>query len=82
MAACVNIVPGATSIYTWKGDVEETSELLLIIKSSRALFATLRTELTHIHPYQVPEIVALPIVDGAELYLHWLESGLRRDPTA
>ena len=82
LAACVNIVPGATSIYTWKGAIEEASELMLIIKSSRPLFDALRTELTKIHPYEVPEILAVPIVDGAEPYLNWVEKGLRRDLTA
>ena len=82
LAACVNIVPGATSIYTWKGAIEEAPELLLVIKSSRSLFDVLRTELTKIHPYEVPEILAVPIVDGAEPYLNWVEKGLRRDLTA
>lgn len=82
LAACVNIVPGATSIYKWKGAIEEAAELLLIIKTSRPLFETLRTELTKIHPYEVPEIVAVPIVDGAEPYLNWIEKGLRGDLTA
>ncbi|MCC6589681.1 MAG: divalent-cation tolerance protein CutA [Bryobacterales bacterium] len=82
LAACVNIIPGATSVYRWKGAVEEASEFLLVIKSSRPLFEALRAELTKIHPYEVPEIVALPIVDGAEPYLAWLEKGLRRDLSA
>jgi periplasmic divalent cation tolerance protein len=72
-AACVNIVPGVQSIYHWQGAVEESSEWLLVVKSSRANFERLKSELRKIHSYQVPEIVAVAIVDGAEDYLEWLE---------
>ncbi|MBZ5606430.1 MAG: divalent-cation tolerance protein CutA [Acidobacteriia bacterium] len=73
LAACVNIVPGARSIYRWKGAVEEASEFVLLIKSRRDLFPALRSELAKMHSYEVPEIIALPIVDGSEAYLGWLD---------
>ncbi len=74
LAACVNIVPGLTSVYRWKGAIEESREWLLIIKTRRELFGVLRSELEREHSYEVPEILALPIVDGAEAYLRWLEA--------
>ena len=72
-AACVNIVPGLTSIYRWQGAIERSPEWLLVIKTRRSLFDRLRAEIEKLHPYEVPEIVALPIVDGAEAYLAWLD---------
>jgi len=76
LAACVNIVAGAKSIYRWQGAVEEANEVLLIIKSRRSLFRRLREELSGMHSYQTPEIVATAIVDGAPSYLEWLEREL------
>src|SRR4051812_49255634 len=76
LAACVNVVPGARSFYRWKGAIEESSEFLLIVKSSRPLFPALRDALGKLHSYEVPEIVALPILDGAPNYLRWLEENL------
>src|SRR3954452_25565931 len=63
VAACVNIVPLVRSFYRWKGAVEDAAECLLVIKSSRPLFDALRAVLEKVHPYDVPEVVALPIVD-------------------
>lgn len=76
LAACVNVLPGVRSIYHWKGAVEDSAEVLLVIKSSRALFQELRAELEKIHSYEVPELIALPVVDGAEPYLAWMEREL------
>lgn len=73
LAACVNIVPGARSIYRWKDAIEEAAEFVLLIKSRRDLFPELRAELTRMHSYEVPEVIALPIVDGSESYLSWLD---------
>jgi periplasmic divalent cation tolerance protein len=72
LAACVSIVPGARSVYRWKGEIENTPEWLLVIKSRRDLFASIRTELAKIHSYEVPELLALPVVEGAENYLAWM----------
>jgi periplasmic divalent cation tolerance protein len=77
LAACVNVLPGARSFYRWKDALEDASEWLLLIKSKRELFDALRAELERIHSYEVPEIVALPIVVGSVNYLDWLETELR-----
>ena len=76
LAACVNIVPGARSIYRWKGQIEDASEWLLVIKSRRDLFDGLRAAIGKIHSYEAPELVALPIVDGSESYLSWMDREL------
>ncbi len=76
LAACVNILPGARSIYRWKDKTEQADEFLLVIKSRRDLFTALRAEIEKIHTYEVPEVVALPVVDGAEAYLGWLDREL------
>jgi periplasmic divalent cation tolerance protein len=72
LAACVNIVPGVTSVYRWKGAVEEAQEWLLAIKSTRSLFDRLSETLAAQHSYEVPEAIALPIVAGSQSYLAWL----------
>lgn len=77
LAACVNIVPGIESVYHWQGKVERSREWLLVIKSSRALFDELAKQLSGMHSYTVPEVVAFPIVEGTEAYLGWLERELR-----
>lgn len=82
LAACVSIVPQATSVYRWKGEIQEAAELLLVIKSSRPLLAALERELARVHPYDIPEIIALPIIDGSHSYLAWLDSELRLAPGA
>ncbi len=71
-AACVNIVPGVRSIYRWKGVVQDAGEWLLIIKTTRARFADLRAELVRLHSYEVPECIALPVLDGLTSYLDWI----------
>jgi periplasmic divalent cation tolerance protein len=76
LAACVNIVPGITSVYRWKGKIERSGEFLLVIKSSAALLENLKQELKTIHPYDVPELVAVTIVDGEESYLDWMSEQL------
>ncbi len=76
LAACVNIVPGARSIYRWKGEIEDARELLLVIKSRRDLLDAIKRELAGIHSYEVPEVLALPVVDGSPAYLNWLDREL------
>ena len=80
LAACVNVVPGVRSFYHWKGAMESGEEFLLIIKTSRDLFGPLREEMEKLHPYELPELLALPVVAGAENYLSWLQSNLRGAP--
>jgi periplasmic divalent cation tolerance protein len=72
LAACANIVPGLISIYRWQGQVRRDSELLLMIKTREVVYLLLETRIRELHPYQVPEIVALPIQAGAADYLGWL----------
>ena len=76
LAACVNIVPAVRSFYRWKDVIEDSGEILLVIKSSRALFNDLRVELEKLHSYEVPEVVALQIVEGSEAYLNWMDHEL------
>lgn len=74
LAACVNVLAGVRSFYRWKDAIENSTEWLLIIKTSRTRFDSLRAELERLHAYEVPEVVALPIVDGAPNYLNWLDA--------
>ena len=76
LAACVSVVPGLRSHYRWQDRIETTDEVLLVIKTSRELFVPLQAELAKIHPYEVPELLALPVVEGSINYLHWLDSNL------
>ncbi len=72
LAACVNILPGVTSIYSWKGTVEEDSEVLLVIKTRKQLLPLLAEEIKAKHPYELPEVLALPAIGGSEGYLRWV----------
>jgi len=76
LAACVNILPRVRSLYRWKGAIEDDQETLLLIKSNRALFLELRAEIDKLHSYEVPEVIAIPIVDGSERYLEWIDREL------
>ena len=72
LAACVNRIVPVQSIYRWQGKLEQSEEQLLIIKTQRRLFAALEKRVRELHSYSVPEIVALPIIDGSQDYLQWL----------
>ena len=72
-AACVNIIPGVESHYWWQGKIEKTDELMLVVKSRAALLDDLIKLVKENHPYNVPEIIALPIIGGNEDYLKWIE---------
>lgn len=76
LAACVNIIPGLTSIYGWQGEVETDSEVLLLIKTRADRLDALETFLRRHHPYELPEIVAVPIEKGSAAYLKWLDTWL------
>ena len=73
LAACVNIVKGIRSIYRWQGKIEDEGEVLMIVKTRRDLFGELKKRVKELHSYSVPEIIALPIVEGSEEYLKWLQ---------
>jgi periplasmic divalent cation tolerance protein len=72
LGACANIVAAVRSIYAWQGEVKDDSESLMVIKTRRALFAQLAEWLKQHHPYEEPEIIALPIVEGSASYLAWV----------
>jgi len=76
LAACVNVIPGVRSFFRWKGKIEDATECMLVIKSSRELFARLRIHLEKLHSYEVPEAIALPILDGATTYMDWMDKEL------
>ena len=72
LAACVNLVPGLSSTYRWKGKVEKAEECLLIIKTGVSRFDVLKRRIQALHPYEMPEIIALPIIHGSAEYLKWI----------
>jgi periplasmic divalent cation tolerance protein len=72
VAACANVVPGITSIYRWEGNVERAGEVLLILKTSDARLPDLLASAAELHPYDVPEILALEVLEGHEPYLAWV----------
>ncbi len=78
LAACVNRVPGVRSRYEWKGRIETAREELLIIKTARERMGSLVKAVRKAHPYDVCEILALPVVGGNPAYLKWLKSSLRK----
>jgi len=72
LAACVNLVSGLTSIYRWQGQIQRDAEWLLIIKTRRTVYSLLEARLCELHPYEIPEIIALPIQAGLADYLDWI----------
>jgi periplasmic divalent cation tolerance protein len=79
LAACVNIISSIDSLYTWEGKICNDEEVLLVVKSRAELFENqLVPAVQAIHPYQVPEIIALPIKMGAKSYLDWIEAVTKR----
>lgn len=76
LAACVNRIKGVQSIYRWQGQVERSEEELLVIKSRRDLFERLEKRVRELHSYSVPEVIALPILNGSDSYLRWLDAEL------
>jgi periplasmic divalent cation tolerance protein len=72
LAACGNVVPGLRSIYRWEGEVHDEAEALLLLKTTRSRLERLRERILALHPYQVPEVLALPVEAGAEAYLAWI----------
>ena len=76
LAACVNVIMQIQSFYWWQGKIEDSQEWLLVIKTARDLFDKVRAVLETAHSYELPEVLALPIVDGAPNYLAWLDREL------
>jgi periplasmic divalent cation tolerance protein len=80
LAACVNVVPGVVSVYRWKGTVEQEPEVLLVIKTLADRVDALKARLLELHPYELAEVVVIPIVGGHAPYLAWLEEQVRPLP--
>ena len=73
LAACVNVLPGVRSYYTWKGEPQEDEEVLMLVKTRLAVFESrLAPAVKAIHPYELPEIIALPVQAGLQGYLEWV----------
>jgi periplasmic divalent cation tolerance protein len=76
LIACANVIPTVHSIYRWQGKVADEKECLMILKSAREHFPALRAEVERMHSYSVPEVIALPIIDGAPNYLNWIADAI------
>jgi periplasmic divalent cation tolerance protein len=74
LAACVNLLSGVRSIYHWKGEVEEDSEVLLVIKTGAERCGALAARIVELHPYDVPEVLELPVDGGSPAYLEWVRA--------
>lgn len=86
LAACINVIPGIRSVYRWKNTdgkdaILDEEEVLLVIKTSRALMEELKDEIERLHSYEVPEVIALQVVDGSERYLAWMNRELAHKPS-
>ena len=77
LAACVNLIPAVESIFRWEGKVQAEKEVLAVIKTTSGRFAELERELLLLHPYDVPEVLALPVGAGSEAYLKWVRDETR-----
>jgi uncharacterized protein involved in tolerance to divalent cations len=77
LAACVNLIPGVESIFRWEGKVSTEEEVLAVFKTTTECFEQLERELLVRHPYEVPEVLALPVGAGSEAYLKWVRSETR-----
>ena len=75
LAACVNVLAGCTSIYRWKGEIENAQEVPVLIKTRSALYEELEAAIRELHPYELPEIIAIPVVRGLAEYLAWVGEG-------
>jgi periplasmic divalent cation tolerance protein len=76
LAACVNIIPGIASVYRWKGGMEKDEELLLLIKTSQSTYESLEQRIRALHPYELPEIIAVSLQAGQKDYIKWIENSL------
>lgn len=74
LAACVNVLPGVTSFYTWNEQLESAQEQLLLIKANKDQYDAIETCIKNHHPYELPEIIAISIARGLPEYLHWIDT--------
>ena len=77
LAACVNMIPGLESTFFWKGKICRERENLMVVKSTETRFSQVAKRVKQLHPYTVPEIIALPIVKGSKAYLKWVNEMTR-----
>jgi len=75
-AACVNILPRIESVYRWQGKVESSSECLMLIKTTAAMFPAVRDAIRELHSYELPECIAIAVEDGSPAYLQWIDDSL------
>ena len=80
VAACVSIIPAIRSLYRWQGKVESSQEHLLLIKTRKSHYNSLQQLICNKHPYELPEIIAVPIEAGLEQYLSWIDNNLSKQP--
>ncbi|NWT25135.1 CUTA protein, partial [Cardinalis cardinalis] len=78
LAACVNILPKSSALYFWKGELEESTEILLLVKTRTSRIGELSNYVRSIHPFEIPEIISLPIDQGNPAYLRWMEENVPR----
>ena len=76
LAACVNILPSVTSVYEWQGQIETAQVQLLLIKSRNDFYSKIETEIIRLHPYELPEVIAVPITQAFPQYIQWINSCL------
>jgi periplasmic divalent cation tolerance protein len=81
LAACVNILPGLSSVYRWQDKVETAAEHLLVVKTTQERFAAVENRIRELHSYELPEVVAVPIVAGSENYLRWIREQVSPEGT-
>ena len=79
LAACVNILPGVISVYRWLGNIEESNEHLLIIKTVSDVFESLVNTINDLHPYELPEVIGVPIDSGSADYLNWISENTNKN---
>jgi periplasmic divalent cation tolerance protein len=79
LAACINQLPGIRSVYRWNGVIEEADEVCLLIKTRQSHYAELEMTIKTLHPYEIPEIIVLPIINGLPSYFQWIENETKKD---
>lgn len=80
LAACVNLLPGAVSVYRWNGGMQADEECLMVIKTTESRIPALRDWIRQQHPYELPELVAVPVSDGLPAYLEWVAGEVTETP--
>ena len=76
LVACVNVIDGVTSLFHWEGRVDRDPEVLLVIKTRTDLLDVIERRVNEVHPYDVPEVIALPIIGGSKAYLDWIDESV------